>query len=461
MEKYVYYSKVSRVLLLLADFCIIIIAFKLPYLSIQPYQELPTIFLLIFILVWWIVSGLFKDVHRINGFRAYKKSLFELLVAYSLHIIILMLAVVSLTNITIPYAALGYCYILAIALTALCRFALIYLYKYYSNLNYGQYNKVVIVGAGQTGNALYNFFNQNNSFGQKFLGFFDDECADSERKELIIGGLKDLKAFCLSEKVDEIYFSLPLECKELIEDLAKFSDDNFIHFRIIPDFGAVVPKNVNMYFIDSIPVITIRKEPLEIIFNKIIKRSFDIVFSLFVICTIFPFILPIIALVIKLTSPGPIFFKQLRPGKKNRLFYCFKFRTMRINNQTELQATKHDPRITSIGRFLRKTNLDELPQFFNVLLGDMSVVGPRPNMITQLEEYSKVIDKYKVRHFVNPGITGYAQVNGYRGETKQLQLMEKRVEYDVLYMENWSFFLDLKIIFLTVWNMIKGEKNAY
>ena len=167
------------------------------------------------------------------------------------------------------------------------------------------------------------------------------------------------------------------------------------------------------------------------------------------------------AIVIRLDSPGPIFFKQLRPGKKNKLFDCYKFRTMYVNHNGELQATKNDSRITKIGRFMRKTNIDEIPQFFNVLLGNMSVVGPRPNMISQLEEYSKSIGNYKVRHFVTPGITGYAQVNGFRGETKEIGLMEKRVQYDVQYIENWSLALDLKIIFLTIWNMVKGEKNAY
>jgi putative colanic acid biosynthesis UDP-glucose lipid carrier transferase len=206
---------------------------------------------------------------------------------------------------------------------------------------------------------------------------------------------------------------------------------------------------------------TLRREPLQSLFNRVLKRAFDIGFALTVICTIFPFVFPLIILAIKLESPGPIFFIQKRPGRRNKLFNCIKFRTMRVNNQTELQATKNDPRITKTGAFLRKTNLDELPQFFNVLFGDMSVVGPRPNLVSQLEMYSKWISKYPVRHFILPGITGYAQVNGFRGETKQPELMEKRVEYDILYMENWSFALDLKIIFLTVWNMIRGEKNAY
>jgi putative colanic acid biosynthesis UDP-glucose lipid carrier transferase len=172
-------------------------------------------------------------------------------------------------------------------------------------------------------------------------------------------------------------------------------------------------------------------------------------------------IFPVIAIAIRLDSVGPVFFKQLRPGKKNKLFDCYKFRTMYVNNKTEVQATWHDSRITKVGAFLRKTNLDELPQFFNVLLGNMSVVGPRPNLISQLEEYSKTIQQYKIRHFITPGITGYAQVNGYRGETRELELMEKRVYYDVLYIENWSLSLDIKIIFLTIWNMLKGDKNAY
>jgi putative colanic acid biosynthesis UDP-glucose lipid carrier transferase len=195
--------------------------------------------------------------------------------------------------------------------------------------------------------------------------------------------------------------------------------------------------------------------------NVWLKRLFDIAFSLLVILTIFPFLFPVIAIAIKIDSEGPVFFKQPRRGKKNMLFDCYKFRTMYIHGVSERQATKDDPRITRVGRFLRKTNLDEVPQFINVLMGNMSVVGPRPHINSQLEQYGEAIKKYKVRHFVTPGITGYAQVNGYRGETKEVRLMEKRVEYDVIYMENWSLSLDIKIIFLTVWNMIRGEKSAY
>jgi len=233
-----------------------------------------------------------------------------------------------------------------------------------------------------------------------------------------------------------------------------------IHFRIAPDFGSLVSKG-NTFMMNSVPVLTTRPQPLGLLANSYLKRTFDIVFSLLVICTVFPFVLPVIALAIRLDSEGPIFFKQLRPGKRNKLFECYKFRTMKVNNNTELQASKNDSRITRVGKFLRKTNLDELPQFFNVLFGNMSVVGPRPNLVCHLEEYSKKIQDYNIRHFITPGITGYAQVNGLRGETREPGLMEKRVEYDVNYLENWSFALDLKIIWLTVWNMVKGDKKAF
>ena len=192
-----------------------------------------------------------------------------------------------------------------------------------------------------------------------------------------------------------------------------------------------------------------------------LKRAFDLVFSTVVlICS--PVIFIPIAIAVKLSSPGPVFFKQKRTGFKGKEFNCYKFRTMRVNaDSDEVQATRNDPRKTRVGEFLRKTSLDELPQFINVFLGDMSVVGPRPHMVKHTLDYSKIIDKYMLRHLIKPGITGWAQVNGYRGETRELWQMERRVEYDVWYIEHWNFWLDIKIIFLTVFNAFKGEKNAF
>jgi putative colanic acid biosynthesis UDP-glucose lipid carrier transferase len=211
-----------------------------------------------------------------------------------------------------------------------------------------------------------------------------------------------------------------------------------------------------------IPVLVMRPEPLESLSNRVVKRIFDIVFSLGVIICIFPLLFPVFAIIIKATSEGPVFFKQKRSGKNNEEFTCLKFRTMRVNSESdEKQATRTDPRITPIGAFLRKTSLDELPQFFNTLWGDMSVVGPRPHMLRHTQEYSEMIDKFMVRHFAKPGITGWAQAKGFRGDTVDPNLMQKRVELDVWYVENYSFLLDIKIILLTVWVIAKGQKEAF
>ena len=212
----------------------------------------------------------------------------------------------------------------------------------------------------------------------------------------------------------------------------------------------------------SVPYLSLYREPLSKVGNRMVKRLFDVCFSLVFLVTLFPIILIVVSIITKLTMPGPIFFKQLRSGINGKEFYCLKFRSMKVNDQADtLQATKDDPRKTKWGNIMRKTNIDEFPQFINVLLGQMSVVGPRPHMVKQTEDYSKVINEYMVRHYMKPGITGWSQVTGYRGETKELSQMEKRVDHDIWYMEHWSFSLDLYIIYKTVANIFTGDKNAY
>ena len=222
-----------------------------------------------------------------------------------------------------------------------------------------------------------------------------------------------------------------------------------------------IKKGVSLVNVANIPMILFRDEPLEEPWNRTGKRLFDIIFSLLVLMLLSPLYV-LLAIAVKLSSPGPVFFKQKRTGKNGKEFYCLKFRTMKVNDDADrLQATKGDSRITKVGAVLRKTNLDEMPQFVNVLLGDMSVVGPRPHMVSQTEQYSKLIDEYMVRHLAKPGITGWAQVTGFRGETSDISQMIGRVKQDVWYIENWSFWLDVRIIFQTVFNMIKGDKAAY
>ena len=460
-----YYSLVSKLMIFIIDFWLINLAFVVAArlgLSSSLSKDQLTSFFLIFGLIW-IIAGFFNKIYRIDTASLMRNVSIDLAGAFLVHFVIICTVLLIFHIYSVSAAYLAYVYVLSAAFIIAFRLVYKLVLKYYQFTGFDQ-RKVVIIGATGSGTSLYQYFSNYQSAGYHFTGFFDDDTNHpSAINDKIIGKLdaNSIKDFCRTNDIGEIYFALPLTRKDLLDDLSRFADNNFIYFRIAPDFSKVVQDNCDVFLINSIPILTTRKEPLGNSLNASLKRIFDVAFSLTVILTLFPFILPILALAIRLDSPGPIFFKQLRPGKKNKLFDCYKFRTMHVNKMTEVQATKNDSRITRVGRFLRKSNLDELPQFFNVLLGNMSVVGPRPNMISQLEQYSKTIENYRVRHFVTPGITGYAQVNGFRGETKELELMEKRVQYDVKYIENWSLALDIKIIFLTVWNMVKGEKNAY
>lgn len=239
--------------------------------------------------------------------------------------------------------------------------------------------------------------------------------------------------------------------------------NNVVHFYSVPNVSNYLHHRMYFNMIGSVPYLSFFRDPLSSsVQNRVIKRTFDIVFSLTFLCTIFPIVLLVVAVITKITMPGPLFFRQKRNGLNDKVFYCIKFRSMRVNDDADkVQATKDDPRKTKWGNIMRKTNIDELPQFINVLLGDMSVVGPRPHMLKHTEEYSQLIDKYMVRHFVRPGITGWSQVTGFRGETKELSQMEGRVKGDIWYIEHWTFRLDLYIIFKTIANAIRGEKEAY
>ncbi|OON66048.1 undecaprenyl-phosphate glucose phosphotransferase [Hymenobacter sp. CRA2] len=465
MERYRYYSDASRIVLPVVDVLLILGAFRLAgYVTTGTWffgGLFPALYV-VFALLWWILSGHYANIYRVDKLITYPEKLLYVVRTFLLHAVLLISGAVLLQQYWVPARFLLSAYSLSVVAVVAGRFLMTFCYRKYVEYLARPMSRYIIVGIGESGQSLYRFLASHDPLGNEFAGFFADEPVPGGLRHLVRGKLDDLQEYCRRHQVDEIYFSLPLDRRELIEDLSHFADQHFLSFRIVPDFSGTVRKDVNVYFYDHLPILTIRHEPLGIRTNLLLKRLFDIAFSLTVICTMFPFIMPVLALLIKLDSPGPVFFKQMRPGKRNQLFPCYKLRTMRTDHgRTELQATKNDVRITRIGAYLRKYNLDELPQFFNVLLGHMSVVGPRPNMISQLEEYSKHISQYHLRHAVTPGITGYAQVNGYRGETREAGTMEKRVEYDLKYMENWSFGLDMKIIGQTVWNMVRGEKNAY
>src|SRR5690606_18316157 len=274
--------------------------------------------------------------------------------------------------------------------------------------------------------------------------------------------VEDCMPFVKGSSIREVYCALPDEAIDKIKVLMREADRELIRFKLVPDVKDYFKKNVLVQLYGHLPVLSPRTEPLENKVNQVLKRIFDVSFSLLVIVFVMSWMTPLMAILIKLESKGPIFFRQLRSGKDNRSFYCLKFRSMRLNGESDSkQAEKNDCRITKIGKFMRKNSIDELPQFFNVLMGDMSVVGPRPHMLQHTQEYSELINEFMVRHFVLPGITGWAQVQGLRGETREDGAMEKRVKADIWYLENWSLLLDFKIVFLTCWQLIVGQDNVF
>ncbi|MCM1311431.1 MAG: undecaprenyl-phosphate glucose phosphotransferase [Bacteroides sp.] len=321
---------------------------------------------------------------------------------------------------------------------------------------------IVLVGNTASIHNLYQLF-RNPMFGYNIKGiFFNENSTFEELNANKTGTIAELYSWLRQHpETNEIYAFLPKNEQDQINMLSKFCDNNLIRFYYVPAID-VFQRNMTVRFINNTPVIARREEPLTNPYNKFMKRAFDfIVSSLFLIC-IYPFIFVFVAIMIKIKSPGPIYFKQKRTGMDGKIFNCIKFRSMKVNADSDkVQATKDDPRKYPFGNFMRKTNIDELPQFINVWKGDMSLVGPRPHMLKHTEEYSRLINRFMVRHLAKPGITGLAQVSGFRGETKYIDQMEGRVLKDIEYIENWTFLLDLKIMVKTVTNMFEGEKNAY
>ncbi|MBP6390706.1 MAG: exopolysaccharide biosynthesis polyprenyl glycosylphosphotransferase [Flavobacteriales bacterium] len=323
---------------------------------------------------------------------------------------------------------------------------------------------LVIVGEGPAAEEIYKYCQDQTVRGYRFCGVFSDVDIQGPLGRVRVGGVEDAKNYVVKNRIDIVYCALGGTRRDDITDLMEFCERNTIRFRVIPSGESFIPvvKTSSLEFHGSVPVSKLRKEPLDRRFNRALKRTFDFLFSALVILFVFTWLFPVLALLVKLSSKGPVFFKQMRLGRDNKQFACWKFRSMQVNKEADsVQATKNDPRVTRVGAFLRKSNLDEMPQFFNVLMGQMSVVGPRPHPLKLNDQYRDIIDKYMVRHFVRPGITGWAQVSGFRGETRTPELMERRIELDVWYLENWSFRLDLHIVVKTLTNMLRKDPNAY
>ena len=326
---------------------------------------------------------------------------------------------------------------------------------------------IIFIGNDPANLNVYKELMSDPATGYRVLGYYSDSVIDGAPASLPkMGSRDDFRKFMEEYPnggiaVEEIYCSLSHSQAVELRQIMEFCDKNVIRFYYVPRIFSNIQLSLRPEKFGDTVIFTNHHEPLMFLGNRVMKRLFDIAFSSMILVMLSP-LFPILALIIKMQSKGPVFFKQLRTGLNGESFMCYKFRSMHVNADADkIQATKHDPRKFPFGNFMRKTNLDELPQFLNVLKGDMSIVGPRPHMIFHTEKYSALIDKYMVRHFSKPGITGYAQVTGFRGETEELWQMEGRIQKDIWYIENWSMWLDIKIIFMTALSIIRPDKAAY
>ncbi len=323
----------------------------------------------------------------------------------------------------------------------------------------GNIRYAVILGNDDLGTKLFETLKRKSHYGIRCLGFYG-EIKDKKQGASHLGDFKDFLNANL-DNVDHIYVSERAP-KYVLERAIEIGENSLKRVKLLPEFKTEAIKNFVLRRYDAVPVIDVNNLPLDAKVNTFVKRAFDLGFAFIVVVFLLSWMYPLFGLIIKLESKGPILFKQLRHGKGNTPFYCYKFRTMIKNSEADFTwASKDDPRVTKFGAFLRKTSLDEFPQFFNVLIGNMSIVGPRPHPLSLNKTYESKVEKYAKRHAYKPGVTGLAQAMGYRGEITDYYQMSSRVRLDRFYLQNWSFVLDVKIIFLTIYALAKGQKLAY
>ena len=341
------------------------------------------------------------------------------------------------------------------------RFIYLGIYRYFRKSDFLT-RKVMIIGYNDTAKKLARYF-EEDGLNTQLIGFIENEENIAELSNYpVLSDVKNTLQIAKDYDVEEIYSTITPEQNKSIYQLMHQSEKECIRFKIVPNLSLFITREVHIEYFGDLPILSLRSEPLDDVGNRIKKRSLDIVVSLFTIIFILSWLLPLLGLLIWLESGSPVFFKQLRTGKNKKPFYCWKLRSMKVNKESdEKQATQNDRRVTKIGKFLRKTSLDEFPQFINVLRGEMSLVGPRPHMVKHTSDYSKIVDEYMIRQFIKPGITGWAQINGYRGEITNPDQIQMRVNKDLWYLENWTLWLDIQILFLTIYHIFKGDKKAY
>ncbi|WP_297336632.1 exopolysaccharide biosynthesis polyprenyl glycosylphosphotransferase [Algoriphagus sp.] len=406
-------------------------------------------------LLWLLISSLRKD-YKIGRTDEYERTLSQLLVTVFWFVgasAILWLPFQTPQLQVIPVLTLG---IGMLVLMGAFRIAVHMSLRKYRAKGHN-FQNAVIVGKGGTSPKLADVFRIRKDFGINFLGYFDDQANCNQTR----GGIADFFKEASSLDLDLIYIHEHLEPK-LVKKVIDFADENYIKVKMIPGGSLQLEKNLSFSKYGEFFVINVNEIPLDSAFNSLAKRLFDVIFASLVIVFILSWLIPLVGLLIKWESKGPVFFIQKRNGVNNKEFNCLKFRSMTPNDYADsVQAVKNDPRVTRIGSFLRTTSLDEMPQFINVLLGDMSIVGPRPHTIPMNKTFKTQIERYNSRHKIRPGITGLAQVRGYRGEIENPFQIRSRVRLDSFYINNWSFLLDMGIMIKTIHELVFNRENAY
>lgn len=405
----------------------------------------------------WILIAILVKYYEVYRFTTPVEIITKLIKQFSVFLLVVIAFFPFSKSVIFSGSAIAVFMIICFCIIVTFKYLLFFYLKKYRLVTGSNFRNAIIIGYTPEAIRLKEVFEIRKDYGYRFLGYFSDSTQNDEVK----GKIDDLNDFVINSKVDEIYCSLNEISNEKLKELVEFADDNNKTIKFIPDTKEIYSKNLKIDYYELFPVLSLQKTQLHNPFIKGLKRGFDIGFSILVVVFLLSWLIPLLAILIKLESKGPIFFKQGRPGLDEEEFHCYKFRSMQLNGFTEKEASKNDPRVTKMGKFMRKSSIDELPQFFNVLLGDMSVVGPRPHLWSQNKAYSSKIKKYMVRHYVKPGITGLAQVKGFRGEIETEEDMINRIKLDVFYIENWSLIMDIKIIFQTVFNIVKGEDKAY
>lgn len=457
------FGKYLSPILTFGDWIILNLSAILTYILINPSCDLNALHLILIINFSYIPIVISR--YRVHNLRMIG---YDKIIAFAVYdvvkVSVIALAMLYIFKIEAPRTVYFSFILIFILLLTLWGLTIQVILRQARKMGYN-FSKAIIIGAGRTAKQLLKQINSNPGYGINVVAVFDDNpSTHNQITELYndpIFEMDKVRDIAINQDIKIVYYALDGNDKDSLVGMMQVSEEVGAEFIYIPKLPQLISAQFKHIEIGSMHGLVHKFSPLTRFGNKLVKRLFDIIVSGF-FAILSPIIFIPIAIGIKMSSPGPVFFRQKRTGLHGKEFTCLKFRTMKVNSISDSkQATKDDPRKTKFGDFLRRTSLDELPQFYNVLIGNMTVVGPRPHMVSHTEKYRKLIDKYMVRHAIKPGITGWAQVNGYRGATEKLWQMEKRVEHDVWYISNWSIFLDIKIVFLTVFNQLKGEDNAY